>query len=142
MTEACYACEGSAELVRGPREVRAGDRVVTVDAEFMRCADCGEVYYLPGQMRSLQRAAADLARREEGLLGPSEIVALRERHGLSQAGLEKLIGAGPKTVVRWERGTVCPTGPTDTLLRELIESPALVRKLAARKGVELRRQSA
>lgn len=138
MSETCYACEGPATLVRGPREVRVGDRVVTVEAEFMRCGSCGEVCFLPGQMREMQRAAAELVRREDGLLAPSEIVEFRGRYGLSQAALEKLIGAGPKTIGRWERGTVCPTGPTDVLLRELIENPDFVRRLAARKSVELR----
>jgi HTH-type transcriptional regulator/antitoxin MqsA len=138
MTEACYVCDGSAELTRGPREVRLADQVVTVEAEFMRCRDCGELYYLPGQMREIQRAAAEQVRVFDGLLPPSEILAFRERYGLSQAALEQLIHAGPKTVGRWERGTVCQSGSADTLLRLLIDNPTLVAKLAKERGVPIR----
>lgn len=137
MTDTCVVCEGRAEVVRGFREVRAGDRTVAIEGEFMQCAECGERFYRAGQMREFQRAAAELVRREEGLLAPSDIVRFRERYSLSQAALEHLIHAGPKTVGRWERGTVSPSGPADTLLRELIDSPALVRKVAARHGVAL-----
>ncbi|HET7459625.1 MAG TPA: type II TA system antitoxin MqsA family protein [Longimicrobium sp.] len=137
MTDTCVVCAGRAELVRGFREVRAGDRTVTVEGEFMQCVECGERFYRAGQMREFQRAAAELVRREEGLLAPSDILGFRERYSLSQAALEHLINAGPKTVGRWERGTVSPSGPADTLLRELIDSPALVRKVAARRGIAL-----
>ena len=138
MTETCVVCDGHAELVRGIREVRVGERMVSVEGEYMQCSDCGERYYRAGQMRALQRAAAEIVRTEEGLVTPSDIVRFRERYGLTQATLEKLMNAGPKTVGRWERGTVAPSGPADTLLRELIDSPALVRKVAAQREVLLR----
>ena len=39
---------------------------------------------------------------------PSEIVALRERLGLSQSELAALTGIGKATISRWERGRILP----------------------------------
>jgi len=38
------------------------------------------------------------------LLAPEEIRSIRARYGLSQAELERMLGLGAKTVVRWEPG--------------------------------------
>lgn len=138
MNEICADCGGMAVLTREPRNVFMGDRSVEVEAEFMRCTTCGEIYFRPGQMQTMQRAAVDILRREEGLLAPSEIEALRARYGLSQAAFEQLIHAGPKTVTRWERGTVAPNGTADTLLRILRDRPDVVDQLARERGVVVR----
>jgi HTH-type transcriptional regulator/antitoxin MqsA len=73
-------------------------------------------------------------RREEGLLMPDEIREIRQRYGLSQADLERLIGAGPKTVVRWERGTTFQNRTADTLLRVLRDHPEVMAELTRERG--------
>ena len=50
--------------------------------------------------------------------------AIREGYGLTQDALEQLLRVGPKTVVRWERGTVCQSAAVDTLLAVLRDEPA------------------
>ncbi|HEX2203438.1 MAG TPA: type II toxin-antitoxin system MqsA family antitoxin [Longimicrobium sp.] len=138
MIEPCPLCDGEARLVREPRAVPVGARTVTVDAELLRCGACGETYFAPGQMREAQRAAADVVRGEEGLLTPSEILEIRKRYGLSQTDLERLLGTGPKTVTRWERGSVPQNATADTLLRVLRDWPEVVRRLAGERGMALR----
>jgi len=44
----------------------------------------------------------------------------RESKGWSQHELERLLGTGAKTVVRWEKGTVCQSRAADRLLRLLM----------------------
>ena len=135
--ESCYLCGGEAPLVRAPREITMGTRKVTIDDEFYRCDRCDEEFFLGGMVdASLRRAAAKI-REEDGLLVPEEIVALRKQYGLSQAELERLIGAGAKTVVRWERGTVHQNKTADTLLRILRGHPEVTAELARERGVEL-----
>jgi HTH-type transcriptional regulator/antitoxin MqsA len=138
MTETCHECGGTAVLTRAPKNVQTPNGTVTVEAEFMRCEACGEEFYLPGQMDALQRAATELVRKQEGLLSPAEIEAIRAEYGLSQAAFETLIHAGPKTVTRWERGTVAPNGTADTLLRILRDRPDVVASLAKERGVPVR----
>lgn len=109
------------------------DRPVTFMDEFYRCGQCEEEFLELGKMdESLQRATA-VIRAEDGLLAPEEIVELRRKYGLTQAGLERLIGAGEKTVVRWERGTVSQSRTADTLLRVLRDFPDVVAHLAQRR---------
>jgi hypothetical protein len=69
-------------------------------------------------------------RVHEGLLSPAQITAIRETLGLSQADLEKALGIGPKTVVRWEKGTVRQSRAADRLLRILAAHPEHVRETA------------
>jgi HTH-type transcriptional regulator/antitoxin MqsA len=118
-----------------------GSRTVTIDDELYRCARCGEGFYIDGMADSTLRRATAVIRAEDGLLAPDEIVALREKYGLSQAELERLIGAGEKTVVRWERGTVSQNKTADTLLRILGDHPGVVKQLAAERGVKLERRT-
>lgn len=135
---ACYLCGGDSPLTREVRPVRIGSRMAVVDDEFYRCARCEEDVYLGNMADETSRKAAAVVRAEDGLLGPGDIVALRARYGLSQAGLERLIGAGEKTVVRWERGTVAQNRTADTLLRVLADHPDVVARLGRERGVRLR----
>jgi HTH-type transcriptional regulator/antitoxin MqsA len=137
MREICFECEGVAVLTRGERSVRIGQRETSVVGEYMQCTACGEVYFLPGQMQALQKAAATRIREEEGLLAPEEILALREEMGISQASFEILLGVGEKTAGRWERGTVFQSRAVDTLIRTMREMPEVAHFWAEQRGVRL-----
>lgn len=138
--EQCPICDGSMNLVRQRRPVAVGARSAEVEDEFLRCSECGEELYLPGQMDAAQMRASAAIREAEGLLQPDEIRALRQSLGLSQTALERLIGAGPKTVVRWEKGTVFQQATADTLLRLLRADHRIAGVLGRMKGVAVREQ--
>jgi len=70
-------------------------------------------------------------------MSPQDIRGIRERLGLTQHAFEKLLGVGPKTVVRWEKGTVFQNGSTDSLLRVIDALPEAARFLAGVHGVAL-----
>jgi HTH-type transcriptional regulator/antitoxin MqsA len=133
----CYECGAKAALVVEPREVRLGRRRVRVDDAFMRCENCKEEFYLPGQLSATQRRAADVVRESEGRLSPTRIRSIREQLGLTQSAFERLLDSGPKTVVRWERGSVIPNGVANTLLRLLEVFPVAAKLLAHWHGVNL-----
>lgn len=133
----CPVCEGRLAHIAELRDVTVGRRVVRVLDRFARCTDCGEELYAPGQMEATQRRASDLIRKEDGLLLPEEIRAIRDGLGLTQRAFERLLGVGPKTVVRWERGTVFQNQATDSLLRVIRAFPGAAAFLAARHGVAL-----
>lgn len=139
-TEACHACGGVALAVREPVEIRLGRRRERVTAERWRCQECDEVFYTGGQLEAAQKAAAEQARlKSKGLPGPA-IAHLRRDLGLSQPAFEKLLRSGPKTVVRWERGTVTPNATTSILLEALRELPGFAEYLARKHHVVLHRQ--
>jgi HTH-type transcriptional regulator/antitoxin MqsA len=128
--DTCPLCGGPATLVDELHSLRMGDRPVTFMDQFYRCGRCGEEYFNGEMMDDSLRRATAVIRAEDGLLAPDEIVELRKKYGLTQAQLERLIGAGAKTVVRWERGTIAQNKTADTLLRVLRDHPEVVKQLA------------
>jgi HTH-type transcriptional regulator/antitoxin MqsA len=131
-------CGGSLDAISEVREVRIGRRAALVREELNRCDACGEELYAPGQLDETMRRASDAIRQEEGLLSSDAIRRIREGLGLSQAAFEKLLGVGPKTVVRWEKGTVFQNRSTDSLLRVIDALPDSAAYLARLHGVQLR----
>lgn len=134
----CPNCGAEATAVREPIAIAVGPREVTVEADFNKCATCGEIFYLAGQMDAAQRSAVNAIRVEDGLLSPDDIVALRKRLNFTQAQLEQRLGVGAKTVVRWERGTVCQTAVADHTLRVFAAYPYLVPFFQGASAIQLK----
>jgi len=119
-TRCPYCGRSDAAAVSVEREVVAPDgEMLRFSVQLMRCASCASEFYTDDQSLFSSRARADVLRAHQGRLTPTQIRAIRRKYGLSQAALEEHLGAGPKTVVRWERGTVCQNGTADKLLRVL-----------------------
>ena len=136
MLTICPDCGGAVSRGYDTFEARIGRRTVSVPGEYERCrSECGEFYFAPGEMDAVMKRASAMIRAEEGLLTPNEIKAFRKRIGLTQPQLEDLLGAGPKTVGRWEKGTVIQNGATDTLLRLLGDVPEAFQHLLAVRGI-------
>ena len=136
----CPTCESAnVRTVAARRTVRARDgRVLPYRDRLTACSACGERFYTHEQALASGRSEAGAVRHYEGLLTPSEIRAIRETYGLTQDDLERLLRVGPKTVVRWEKGTVCQSAAVDTLLVLLRDEPAVVSRLATRAGLIVR----
>lgn len=134
MTIMCTLCEAQADIVTEDQEVAIGQRSAVVPQARVVCRSCGEVYVTPDQYEENRLAAVRAMRQSEGLMLPEDIVRLRERLGLTQEGLEELLGVGAKTVVRWENGSVFQSSATNTLLRLLEDDPLVVGVLRALKG--------
>ena len=130
MLDCCVECGGRVEKLRGPVEWDVRGRCVTVpDVPHGICQQCGEAYFADGISSEVHRKAVDLVKEEEGLLTGAEIRAIRLSLGLSQARFEKVLGAGPKTVVRWENGTVFQNRTADTLMRVIRDYPQVAQSL-------------
>jgi HTH-type transcriptional regulator/antitoxin MqsA len=141
--DTCPICGGSATLLEEPQTMNMAGRTVTYVDRFYRCDRCEETFYDRDMLAESFRRATAVIRAEDGLLAPDEIVGLRKKYGLTQAQLERLIGAGEKTVVRAERGTVAQNKTADTLLRVLLDHPEVVASLKGKNGVSkpVRRRS-
>jgi len=135
--DSCPVCDGPLEVVSEEQEIRIGTRSALVRDQFSYCDACEEAYYAPGQMDATLRRASEAIRSEEGLLTPDQIRGIRQTLGLTQDALERLLGVGPKTVVRWEKGTVFQNRSTDSLLRVVGAQPESARFLARLHGVDL-----
>ncbi|MDB4948362.1 MAG: putative transcriptional regulator [Gemmatimonadetes bacterium] len=133
--ERCPICDGAVVLTREMRDITVGRRTVRVEHEFYRCGGCAEEYLEPEMMDAVLAHAAAAIREEDGTLAPVEIAAIRRDLGYTQAELETILNTGAKTVTRWERGTVSPTGPADTLLRVFGRHPDVAHEIAEAKGL-------
>src|SRR5262249_23948285 len=78
-------------------------------------------------------------RSQERLLASEQVRLIREKQKLTQAEMERLLGIGPKTYIRWERGTVFQNRTADALLRVIDAVPGAVEFLAAMNGLQLER---
>lgn len=115
----CGVCGNEAvRLVATTRYVDAPDgaSLPYQDSHF-HCESCGDEFYAQGQQSETGRNRAGALRKHLGFLTPDEIREIRTKYGLTQAALEELLGVGAKTVVRWERGTVCQSRTADKLMR-------------------------
>ena len=114
----CGYCGGQVAPSTAPvvDEVR-GHRVTIRDLLHGVCAGCGEEYFEGESLAKLDAEYSRQVRAAEGLLQPAEIRAIRESLGMTQARFEQLLGVGPKTVVRWESGTVYQSKAVDRLIR-------------------------
>jgi HTH-type transcriptional regulator / antitoxin MqsA len=134
--DSCALCGGPVPRVRTELTMPfPGREPAVVSRVLQKCTDCGECYLAPDELDAVQRAAADIVRAREGLLAPDEILAIRQSMHLSQSAFERLIGAGAKTVVRWERGTIFQSKVTDTLMRVLRAVPEAREFLSANARV-------
>src|SRR5215213_2173931 len=133
----CYLCGGEVEDVRESREFRIRGRNVVVDVQFSRCGHCGEEMWSDEQVTAAQLAATAEVRRARKLLDPAEIVRIRRSLDLTQEEFEQLLGAGKKTVVRWERGIVPPSSAMNELIWLIGEDRKNAERLAVKNGVAL-----
>lgn len=74
--------------------------------------------------------AYDEYRKRHGLLFPSDIKQLREKYGLSQRGLSRLLNWGEVTIQRYESGTIQDQSHNDILM--LLADPLNMKKIFER----------
>jgi HTH-type transcriptional regulator/antitoxin MqsA len=136
----CGECGGTLRPSTAALSVRYRDEIFLVEGvEHAVCPRCGETYMSLDGAEQAQRSAAALYREARGLLTPDEIREFRASLSISQRRFEEMLGVGPKTVVRWERGTVVQSAIADRLMRTARDLPYVASYLlgyAAQSGHE------
>ena len=100
-----------------------GEEITVPDATHLRCPSCREVVLRFDDARRLRRRALEIYRKKYGLLSAEEIRSIRERFGLTQASLARLLRLGNNTISRWEAGRNVQTAVMDVLLRMIRDLP-------------------
>jgi putative zinc finger/helix-turn-helix YgiT family protein len=100
-----------------------GESIAVAGASFFKCPNDGEVVLGLDQARHLREGALAGYREKYGLLSADEIRSLRERLGLTQAALARLLRLGGNTLSRWEAGRNAQTAAMDVLLRLVRDVP-------------------
>jgi putative zinc finger/helix-turn-helix YgiT family protein len=100
-----------------------GEDVRVPQATHLACPKGHDPVLRADDARRLREQALDLYRGKYGLLTAEDIRSLRERFGLTQAELARLLRLGQNTLSRWEAGRNVQTAAMDVLLRVLRDVP-------------------
>lgn len=100
-----------------------GEEIAVPDSPHLSCPKCHEVVLRFDDARKLRQRALEIYRRKYGLLSADEIRSIRERFGLTQAELARLLRLGANTISRWEAGRNVQTAAMDMLLRMIRDLP-------------------
>ena len=125
----CPNCEEYTDVTLGTgKEVYnvRGDPI-KIEAEIAICQKCGaRIFDEERDSRNLGIAYSRY-REKHNLLSPDEIRRTREKYGLSQRALSRLLGWGEITIHRYESGSIQDNVHDSTL--RLIEDPRNIQKI-------------
>jgi putative zinc finger/helix-turn-helix YgiT family protein len=128
--DTCFECGTIMRPHRGRLDLPVnGERIGVTGIEHLRCPKCGDGILTLAAARELSFKAHATYRERHDLLAPAEIRAIREKYGLTQAQLAKLLRLGANTLSRWEAGRNVQTAAMDVLLRLLRDLPESLRYL-------------
>lgn len=121
------ACPTCGTMMRRTQEAVTssvnGEEIRVPNIPHLRCPKCGEGLFSLQEAEALRLGGFDIYRRTHGLLLADEIRAIRERYGLTQAELARLLRLGANTVSRWEARRNVQTAAMDVLLRLIRDLP-------------------
>lgn len=134
--ELCTNCEKETEFERIAKTetFRVRGEAITVDAEYVRCKECGDVVLNPAVSADPFELAYRAFRHKHALLQPEEISSWRKAHHLTQAEFAGLLGIGVATLNRYENGAL-QNGSHEKLLRLAMDSANLLRLIEKSEGV-------
>ena len=122
--DACPECGTPMREKRGKLKLPVNGEEITVpEATHLSCPKCHEVVLRSDDARRLRQRALEIYRGKYGLLSADEIRSIRERFGLTQAELARLLRLGGNTISRWEAGRNVQTAAMDMLLRMIRDLP-------------------
>jgi len=118
----CPNCEEYTDVTpRVEKEVYnvRGDPI-EIEAEVVICQECGEKVFDEERDSSNLEKAYKVYRDKHNLLSPDEIRSIREKYGLSQRAVSRLLGCGEITIHRYENGAI-QDNAHDNLLRSIAD---------------------
>ena len=120
----CTCCmeEHEVKTVLVDEQATFKNATVKYKATYLYCELADEFYMNEEQMQENDIRLKDAYRESEGLLTSEEIIAIREKYGISQSDLCKLLGWGGKTITRYESHQVQDKAH-DTILKKLNNDP-------------------
>jgi HTH-type transcriptional regulator/antitoxin MqsA len=93
------------------------------------CDDCEEAILDGKALAARERAFLELKADVDEVLGPHEVMQVREKLGLSQRAAGELLGGGPRAFQKYEAGKQAVSAPMSNLLRLLANDPARLEEL-------------
>jgi len=104
----CLNCEKETktEFVKSKENVKVRGEVIEVEVEYLKCLECGNEFRPPKSADDPIDQAYREYRKRHSMLQPEEIREHRERYGLTQQEMSRLLGWGLATLSRYENGAL------------------------------------
>jgi len=135
MNNKCAECGSSDFEVRiEPDESQRNGQSYTVDVEYSVCRQCGDIVIFSEQIKRNDCVLRDAWRKIDGLLTAQEIVALRNKLGLTQQDAAKIFGGGTNAFSKYERSEVIQSVAMDKLMRAALDVPDMFMWLKQQAG--------
>ena len=128
-TQRCPECGGEMRYEKRSDEVTYRGHKRTFDTLGWWCSMCEEVILDGPALQAREKAFLELKAEVDGVLGPEEVAAARERLGLSQRKAGELLGGGPRAFQKYEAGKQAVSVPMSRLLTLLANDPKRLREL-------------
>ncbi len=121
--EICHAC--GAPMVRDTRPMTFSYKgeAVTLDQPGWHCTECDESVFVGRDVAVTDPAFLEFKARVDGVLTPAEVRRIRTKLGLSQQRASAILGGGPRSFQKYERGEVGVSQAMSNLLRLLDKDP-------------------
>ena len=110
-----------ARLITKDEEYEVKGDKFSIKAEVFSCTRCNEEIFDEERDSLNLNKVYDLYRKKYNLLTTDEIKNLREKYGLSQRAISRLLGWGEVTYSRYENGAIQDIAHNEVM--ELIDSP-------------------
>ena len=104
--------------------------MVPVKVPLEKDAVTGEWCYGPDAAKIID----ETKRRYASLLAPSQIRCIRNRLGMTQEGMCKMLGLGARTWTRWETGAIIPNQAMNRMLHELLNGDYTIFGMVSREN--------
>lgn len=114
----CLNClkEFELEPIYETEEYEIKGKKIVITAQKAKCPCCGDYLVNDDATDANLQAAYNTFRREEKLLFPDEIKAIRQKYGITQVGFSRILGFGDKTISRYENGALQDIAPNNLIL--------------------------
>ncbi len=128
-TQPCIECGGEMRYEKHADEVSYQEQTRRLDTLGWWCSKCGESILEGAALRASEKAFLELKAEVDGVLGPSDVAAVREKIGLSQRKAGEILGGGPRAFQKYEAGTQAVSVPMSRLLTLLSNDPKRLEEL-------------
>ncbi len=130
----CLDCGKQTELeyIKTSELISVRGEEISVPVEYYKCSECGSEYEDPKSEHDPLAMAYREYRRRHEMMQPEEIKELRQRYGLTQKDLSKLLGWGEVTLCRYEKGAL--QDDTHNTIIQMVKDPQNLLELVTKKG--------
>lgn len=132
-TQPCPECGGPMIYETRPDPIEYAGQSRPFDMLAWWCTECGEAIFAGQPLVDREKAFLELKAEVDEVLSPTEVAAVRAKLKLSQRKAGELLGGGPRSFQKYERGTQAVSTPMSNLLRLLANDPSRLKELVSTK---------